>query len=66
MGSPAIRFRWPGTGDGEEFMDCTAWVGELEQDDGSKIHGLHLSCDECPEEGSITMAEFAAAPEVQS
>ena len=57
-----FAFSGPGTGENEPFMDCTAWVGECEQDDGSKVYGLHLSCNECPEEGSITMAEFAAAP----
>lgn len=46
----------------QTFFDCTAWVGYIENDDGSKIHGLHISCDECPEEGSTTLSEFAAAP----
>jgi len=52
----------PGTGEDEPYLDSTAWVGDLVQDDGSKVHGLHLSCDECPEEGSVTLAEFAVPP----
>lgn len=52
----------PGTGEGEAYLDSTAWVGDLIQDDGSAVYGLHLSCDECPEEGSVTLAEFAAPP----
>ena len=55
-----FAFGGPGTGEGEEFMDCTAWVGDIENDDGSKTYGLHIQCDECPEEGSITLAEFKA------
>ncbi len=55
-----FAFGGPGTGEGEEFMDCTAWVGEVTEDDGSKTNGLHISCNECPEEGSITLAKFAA------
>ncbi|MCO7500576.1 hypothetical protein NJG17_11755 [Stenotrophomonas maltophilia] len=52
----------PGTGEGEAYLDSTVWIGDLMQDDGSSIYGLHLSCDECPEEGSVTLAEFPAAP----
>lgn len=57
-----FAFGGPGTGDDEPFMDCTAWIGELTGDEGEKIQGLHIWCDECPEEGSITLAEFPAAP----
>lgn len=53
-----MAFGGPGTGEGEPFFDCTAWVGECEDDDGNKTYGLHLSCDECTEEGSVTLAEF--------
>lgn len=35
-----------------EALDGTLWLGQL--DDGT--YGVHLSCDECPEEGSITLA----------
>lgn len=55
----------PGTGEGEAYLDSTAWIGDLIQDDGSSIYGLHLSCDECPEEGSVTLSEFTARAEVQ-
>jgi len=55
----------PGTGEGEAYLDSTAWIGDLMQDDGSSIYGLHLSCDECPEEGSVTLSVFTARAEVQ-
>ncbi|WP_286075640.1 hypothetical protein [Stenotrophomonas sp. 59] len=55
----------PGTGEGEAYLDSTAWVGDLLQDDGSAVYGLHLSCDECPEEGSVTLSVFTARAEVQ-
>jgi len=57
-----FAFGGPGSNAGEPFYDCTLWVGEIENDDGSKTHGLHVSCDECPEEGSITLSEFSAPP----
>jgi|SRR5579859_663437 len=53
-------FGGPGTGEDEPYLNCMAWVGELDEDDGSKTYGIHLSCDECPEEGSVTIAEFTA------
>ena len=56
-----FAFGGPGTDEGEGFYDCTLWVGEIENDDGSKTHGLHVSCDECPEEGSITLSSLPAA-----
>ncbi|RIA19023.1 hypothetical protein DFO63_4141 [Stenotrophomonas sp. AG209] len=58
----AFAFGGPSTGEDQPFLDCTAWIGEITGDDGEKAHGLHISCDECPEEGSITLAEFAAPP----
>jgi hypothetical protein len=39
-----------------EALDGTLWLGPL--DDGT--YGVHLSCDECPEEGSITLAVLPA------
>lgn len=55
-------FGGPGTNSSfdpeEPFLDCTLYVGEIELDDGSKVHGLHVSCDECPEEGMITLSAF--------
>ena len=44
------------------YQDGTLYIGYAERDDGSKVYGLHISCDECPEEGVTTLAEFAAAP----
>lgn len=43
------------------YLDCALWVGDLLDDDGKAIHGLHAYCTECEEEGSTTLAEFAAA-----
>lgn len=58
----ALSFGGPGSGEDELYMDCTAWIGKVISDDGSNLYGLHLSCDECPEEGSVTLAKFAASP----
>ena len=58
----AFAYGGPATGEGEPHLDCTAWIGEVVGDDGERAHGLQISCDECPEEGSITLAEFPAAP----
>lgn len=41
------------------YLDCVMWVGDLQDDDGKMIHGLHVYCTECEEEGSTTLAEFA-------
>ena len=62
----SFAFGGPGTGEGEAYMDCTLWIGEVEQDDGSKLHGLHVSCNECPEEGSITLSTFPTITTPQS
>ncbi|MHA0915329.1 hypothetical protein ACR9H8_11370 [Kosakonia cowanii] len=43
-----------------DFTDVTLWVGEVENDDGSKTHGLNVSSADYPEEGSINLCEFAA------
>lgn len=40
--------------------DAILWVGNLEGDEGDPVHGLHLANAEYPEEGSITLVEFAA------
>lgn len=48
------------------YIDCVLWVGDLLDDDGKAIHGLHAYCTECEEEGSTTLAEFAAAPSAGS
>lgn len=54
-----------GDDDVPTYLDCVMWVGDLQDDDGKMIHGLHAYCTECEEEGSITLAEFAAAPSAQ-
>lgn len=41
-----------------DFVDGTLSIGIIEIDNGSKIHGLHISNAEYPEEGAITIAEF--------
>jgi hypothetical protein len=38
------------------------WIGEIEEDDGSKTYGLHIATADYPKEGSTTLVEFAAAP----
>lgn len=43
-----------------DFTDVILWVGEVENDDGSKTHGLNVSSADYPEEGSINLCEFAA------
>lgn len=52
-----IEFTCGGDRDSE---DESEQIGEIEQDDGSKLYGLHLYCDDYPEEGSVTLAEFPA------
>lgn len=53
-------------GDGDEeagygpYQDGTLFIGYAQLDEGPKVYGLHLSCDECTEEGVTTLAEFAA------
>lgn len=42
-----------------DFTDVILWVGEVENDDGSKTHGLNVSSADYPEEGSINLSEFA-------
>lgn len=46
--------------DDDTPLDAILWVGDLEGDDGKPVHGLHLANAEYPEEGSITLVEFAA------
>ncbi|WP_341304692.1 hypothetical protein [Pseudomonas sp. TMP25] len=52
-------------GDGDEeagygpYQDGTLIIGYAKDDEGQKVYGLHLSCDECAEEGVTTLAEFA-------
>lgn len=52
-------------GDGHEsgygdFTDGLLWVGNIQRDDGSIVHGLHISSADYTEEGGVTICEFAA------
>lgn len=52
-------------GDGHEswygdFTDGMLWVGNIQRDDGSIVHGLHISSADYSEEGGVTVCEFAA------
>ncbi|EAV2087629.1 hypothetical protein EW784_19850 [Salmonella enterica] len=54
-------------GDGHEsgygdFTDGLLWVGNIQHDDGSIVHGLHISSADYTEEGGVTVCEFAAQP----
>lgn len=55
----ALAFVCGGPGDEQPFLDGVMWVGELVDDDGKPIHGLHAYCVECEEEGGTALAEFA-------
>ncbi|WP_016980850.1 hypothetical protein [Pseudomonas amygdali] len=57
----AINFHC-GDGDSQfgDYVDGELWVGALTDDDGKEVYGLHLLTSEYPEEGSTTLAEFAA------
>ncbi|EBL3543707.1 hypothetical protein N3L94_003201 [Salmonella enterica subsp. enterica serovar Kentucky] len=51
-------------GDGHEsgygdFTDGLLWVGNIQRDDGSIVHGLHISSADYTEEGGVTVCEFA-------
>ncbi|MDV1293552.1 hypothetical protein RZP91_03205 [Citrobacter freundii] len=52
-------------GDGHEsgygdFTDGLLWVGNIQRDDGSIVHGLHISSADYTEEGGVTVCEFYA------
>ncbi|MHB7567752.1 hypothetical protein ACYCNP_14615 [Citrobacter braakii] len=52
-------------GDGNEsgygdFTDGLLWAGSIQRDDGSVVHGLHISSADYSEEGGVTICEFAA------
>lgn len=52
-------------GDGHEsgygyFTDGLLWVGNIQRDDGSIVHGLHISSADYSEEGGVTVCEFAS------
>lgn len=43
-----------------DFTDGLLWVGNIQRDDGSVVHGLHISSADYSEEGGVTVFEFAA------
>ena len=43
-----------------DFTDGLLWVGDIRRDDGTIMHGLHISSSDYTEEGGLTLAEFAA------
>lgn len=43
-----------------DFTDGLLWVGNIQRDDGSIVHGLHISSADYTEEGGVTVYEFAA------
>lgn len=43
-----------------DFTDGLLWVGDIENDDGTKTYGLNIATAEYPEEGSANISEFAA------
>lgn len=51
-----------GGGSYGDYQDGILFIGEITDDDGRQVHGLHLACAECEEEGYTTLVEFAAAP----
>ena len=52
-------------GDGQEdagygpYADGILWIGECEEEDGSKTYGLHIATADYPEHGSTTLVAFA-------
>lgn len=51
-----------GGGSYGDYQNGILFIGEITDDDGRQVHGLHLACAECEEEGYTTLVEFAAAP----
>ncbi|EFH8186196.1 hypothetical protein GI322_18540 [Escherichia coli] len=43
-----------------DFTNGLLWVGNIQCDDGSIVHGLHISSADYSEEGGVTVCEFAA------
>ncbi|MBQ4777672.1 hypothetical protein [Pectobacterium versatile] len=52
-----------GGGNYGDFTRGILWVGDIQDDEGNITHGLHISSDDYPEEGGITLAKFSAAPQ---
>ena len=43
-----------------DFTDGLLWVGDIQCDNGTIMHGLHISSSDYQEEGGLTLAEFKA------
>ncbi|WP_371414762.1 hypothetical protein [Citrobacter sp. wls716] len=43
-----------------DYTDGILWVGDIQDDEGNITHGLHISSADYPEEGGVTICEFAA------
>ena len=41
-----------------EFTDGVLFVGEVDYGDGRKVHGLHITTADYPDEGCATICEF--------
>lgn len=41
------------------FTEGTLFIGEVENDDGSKVYGIHIATADYPEEGCATICEFS-------
>lgn len=47
-----------GGGSYGDYQDGLLFIGEITDDDGRQVHGLHIACAECEEEGYTTLVEF--------
>lgn len=61
----AIMFQCGGADDEadsfeDQFNGGILWFGTVHDDEGNTTYGMHIACAECLEEGSTTLAEFAA------
>ncbi|MGQ7806814.1 hypothetical protein ACUN3I_14465 [Hafnia alvei] len=48
-----------------DFTDGLLWVGDIQCDNGTIMHGLHISSSDYQEEGGLTLAEFKAPVQEQ-
>ena len=49
-----------------EYTDGLLWVGDIQDDDGKVVHGLHISSADYSEEGGLTIYQFEQVKGVQS
>ncbi len=45
-----------------DYQHGILFIGEITDEEGRAVHGLHLACAECEEEGYATLVEFDAVP----